>query len=352
MKKLKFKKVVAATVASILVLGSVACAPAEEKVEKKVEEQVEVTTEEKDSVTIVDQAGREIVIEQPVESIVSAYYITTYTTIALGLTDKIIGLEKKAESRPIYSLAAPELLTVDQIGSLKEFNVEAVAELNPDLVIVPMKLLDQANTLTDLGLNVLVVDPETNEGLQKMIHLIGAATGADERATELINAQNEILRKVADLVADKEFSSVYMGSNSSYLETATSQMYQNFLIETAGGLNIFSEIEGTYWTPVSYEAILEHNPEYIILPSAASYSVDDVLADPQLQDINAVKNMQVFQMPYNYEEWDSPVPSGVLGVYWLATILHGNDKLVEEFNQDVASFYKEFYDFEVITDVE
>ncbi len=298
-------------------------------------------------IKLTDQANREVILEKPAETIVSAYYITTYTSVALGLTDKLIGIEKKAESRPIYSLAASELLDVTQVGSLKEFNIEAVAELHPELVLMPISLLEQANILEDLGLTVLVVNPETREGLSEMIVNIGKLTGSEERAQALIEAQDEIYATIETLVKDKEAPKVYMGSNSAHLETATSLMYQDFLITHAGGQNVFSHLEDNYWSAVSYEAILEQNPDYFIIPPAAGYTVQDVLNDTALSDLNAVKNQQVFKMPEGFEEIDSPVPSGVLGVYWLAVTLHGNKQDVMDYENTFSEFYKEFYGFDV-----
>ena len=74
-------------------------------------------------ITLTDQAGRTVTLEQPAESIVSCYYISTYATIALGLKDKIVGLENKADTRALYALAAPELPQLTQVGTLKELNV-------------------------------------------------------------------------------------------------------------------------------------------------------------------------------------------------------------------------------------
>ena len=50
-------------------------------------------------------------------------------------------------------------------------------------------------------------------------------------------------------------------------------------IETAGGVNAAKDIEGDYWTAVSYETLLQLNPEVIIVPSGATYSVQDILND-------------------------------------------------------------------------
>ncbi len=297
-------------------------------------------------IVIVDAADRKVVLESEAQTIVSSYYITTYATIALGVEDRVIGLEKKAESRPIYALAAPELLEVTQVGSLKEFNIEAVAELNPDIVLMPIRLLEQANTLENLGIKTLIVDPETQKGLEEMLQIVAMATGSSAKADELLLAYEEIFAKTDLLTTEQEKPIVYMGSNSSFLESATSQMYQNFLIEKASGINAFASLNDDYWAAVSYEAILEKNPDYIIIPSAASYSVEDIMNDAQLKDISAVINGDVYMMPAEYEEWDSPVPSGVLGVYWLASILHGGETANEDFENTKNEFYQKFYGFE------
>ncbi len=305
------------------------------------------STVEDTGISLIDQAGREVTLEEPAQTIVSTYYITTYATIALDVSDKLIGLENKAESRPIYALSASELLELPQVGSLKEFNLEAVAELKPDLVLMPVRLLEQANTLNDLGINTLVVDPETKEGLELMMQNIATATGSEARLQELLQAQDEIYSAVATLTDGKEHVSVYMGSNSSFLETATANMYQNTLITEAGGQNVFSDIDDNYWTAVSYEAIIEKNPDVIIIPTGASYTVESILADKNLVDVYAVANNMVYQMPTGYEEIDSPVPSGVLGVYWLSVILHGSDNDISAYQEAFSGFYSQFYGFEI-----
>ena len=66
--------------------------------------------EETMPVTLTDAAGRQVTLETEPKTLVSGYYITTSMLIALGQQDKLVGIEAKADSRPIYSLAAPELL--------------------------------------------------------------------------------------------------------------------------------------------------------------------------------------------------------------------------------------------------
>lgn len=296
-------------------------------------------------ITLTDQAGRTVTLEQPAESIVSCYYISTYATIALGLKDKIVGLENKADTRALYALAAPELPELTQVGTLKELNVEAVAALEPDLVIMPQKLIDNAQTLEDLGITVMIVNPETQEGLETMLTLIGEACGASEQAQALIDYNHTQLERAAEMTADLEKPSVCLLGNSSFLSVAPAAMYQNDLIEQAGGSNAAASIEEDYWADISYETLLALAPEVLVIPSAASYTAEDVMNDPQLADLPAVQNGAVYTMPQGLDEWDSPTPSGILGVLWLTSVLHPEAYPFEEFTADAQEFYQTFYGF-------
>ena len=296
-------------------------------------------------VVLTDMAGREVSIEAVPERIVSGYYISTSTLIALGIQDKLVGIEAKADKRPIYKLSAPELIELPNVGTAKEFNLEGCLALEPDLVILPLKLKNAAQTLEELGIPVLLVNPESQEQLMEMVAMLGDATGTADRAGELadyIEAQEAAL---AELLADAGTPTVYLGGNSGLLSTAGQAMYQSDMIVRAGGVNVAAEIEDTYWVDISYEQLLAWDPEYIILASDASYTAEDVLADENLKDCTAVKNGNVYHLPADVESWDSPVPSGFLGSFWMASVLHGD--LITEADRDavINEFYDTFYGF-------
>ena len=298
-------------------------------------------------IVLTDQAGREVVLEGPAQSIVSCYYISTYAAIALGAEDRVVGLEKKADTRPIYQMAAPELLEKPQVGTMKELDVEATAALEPELVIMPQALADYAGTLTQLGIPVLVVNPESHEALVEMLQLMGTALGLEDRAEALASYYQEQLDRMAELTQDAEAPVVYMGSNSSFLATAPASMYQSTLIRQAGGVNAGDSLEGDYWTEVSYEDVLAMAPQVVVLPAGAEYTVQDVVEDPQLSALPAVQDGAVYQMPGGIEEWDSPVPSGILGTMWMTSVLHPDVYPFEEFTADAQDFYQTFYGFSV-----
>ncbi len=304
-------------------------------------------------VTVTDQLGREVVIEKEPETLVSGYYISTSFLIALGLKDRLVGIEAKAKSRNIYQLSAPEVIGLPSVGTAKEFDLEGCAALEPDLVILPAKLKDVIPSLEELNIPVIAVNPEDKDLMEEAVVLLGTATNTAERAQALLSFQEEQLELLtralnqAGISSDAEGSapSVYLASNSSLLAAAGSGMYQNSLIEQAGAVNAAAEITEDYWADVSYEQLLAWDPDYIILASDAEYTVDSVLQDENLKACKTVVNGSVYQLPNAIESWDSPVPSSILGSMWLASLFYPDQYPAENWQNAAASYYETFYGF-------
>ena len=296
-------------------------------------------------ITVTDQAGREVTIEEEPQRLVSGYYISTSALIALDLEEKLVGIEAKADKRAIYKLSSPGLIELPNVGTAKEFDLEGCAALEPDLVILPIKLQSAAETLEGLGIDVLLVNPENQELLEGMISLIAAAANAEDHAQALLDFTATQEAMLAETLAGAEAPSVYLAGNSSMLSTAGDEMYQSDMIRLAGGVNAASGITDTYWVEISYEQLLTWDPEYIILASDADYTVEDVLADPNLAGCAAVVSGNVYQMPSKAEAWDSPVPSGILGAVWLANVLHPDVFAEEDCDNLIDEYYETFYGF-------
>lgn len=309
----------------------------------------EAVTEESGQypLTLTDQTGREVIIEKEPESIVSGYYISTSLLIALDQEEKLVGIENDADKRPVYAYSDPKILGLPSLGTVKEFDLEECALLNPDLVVVPTKLTGIIPSLEELGITVLVVNPENEELLNEMILLLGQATNSEKTAEKLLEYKEEKLEALKELLADSEKPSVYLAGNSSFLTTSGPLMYQHSLIENAGGENVAKEVEDTYWAEVSYEQVLTWNPEYIILAADAAYSVEDVLKDENLAECDAVKKGNVYQLPNITEPLDSPVPASLLGTLYVAQVLHPELYTVEQFDETFKEFYETFYQFTI-----
>ncbi len=347
----RINKWLAMLLAVVMVLSFAACGQ-----EPAPAPQPEPTTDVTYPVTVKDMAGREVTLEKQPDRIVSGYYISSSACIALGLTDKMVGIEDKSAKRPIYKLAAPALIDLPNVGSAKAFDLEACIATEPDLVILPMKQKDTAQTLQEMGIATLLVLPESHEQLIEMFTLIGTATNTVKQAEKLISYYNTKLSAVTELtrdIPDDQKPVVYLGSTGDILRTAPREMYQASLITTAGGKNAGDVLEGSSWTDIDNETFLTMNPDIIVIPtdnfavSSPDYTAEDVMNNPTFSDVTAVKNSAVYQMPVGYEAWDSPVPSGILGTLWMLKTLHPELYPAEQFAADVNEFYTVFYGFSV-----
>ena len=295
--------------------------------------------------TMEDQTGRTVTIEKQPERIVSGYYISTSACIALGLEDKMAAVEAKADKRNIYRLAAPQLIDLPNVGTAKAFDLETCLAAQPDLVILPKRLKDAAASLEAFGIPALLVNPESGELLDGMIALIAEATGTQERAQTLLSFCDEQLSSLEKSLQGAEPVSALMLGNSDYMTCAPADMYQHTVLSAAGARNAAEAMTGGDFAALSYEQLLVMNPQALFIPAEAAYTAADVLADKELAVIDAVKNGAVYEMPRGFEAWDSPVPSGVLGSLYLASVLHPQHYSREAYVAAAMQMYETFYGF-------
>ena len=295
--------------------------------------------------TVTDQTGREVTIEAQPERIVSGYYISTSACIALGLSEKMVAVEAKADSRNIYKLAAPELLSLPSVGTAKAFDLEACLAAEPQLVILPERLSDAAASLAEFGIPALLVSPEDDARLTEMILLIGEAAGESERAQTLCGTLTAQLTLCEEMTAQTEKPTALVLGVGDFLHCAPGDMFQSTLLTKAGAVNAAAELTGGSWAEISYEQLLAMNPQVLVVPAEAAYTAQDVLADPELAGLDAVKNGRVYAMPTAFEAWDSPVPSGVLGALWLASELHPEAYAREQYVSAATQLYTTYYGF-------
>ena len=298
-------------------------------------------------VTVTDQAGREVTLDAPAEKIVSCYYLVTASLLTLGQKDKIVGIEMKANSRELYKLCAPEFLELPGVGSGKETNIEAIAALEPDLVLLPKKQLEAVETLAGLGIPTAVVEPETYGAFNELIAMLGALCGCEDKAAALTAYYDGVVERVTALTRDVEKPSVYLCGEASYLRACTGGMYQREMIEMAGGICVSAELEGARWADISAEQLAAWDPEVIFSVSYAEYALDDIRNDAALSGLKAVKGDRLYTVPSEIEAWDYPQPSSILGLLWMAHILHPELVSREDYVKEAQDFYQKYFGIEV-----
>ncbi|SFD30829.1 ABC transporter substrate-binding protein [Clostridium uliginosum] len=307
-----------------------------------------ITDNNNKTITVEDQLGRKVEIKGEVNKIISSYPITTSLLVALGIKDKLAGVEMKPKDKELYRRVAPEFLDKPQIGSAKSINVEECAKINPDLVIIPTRTKEVIPKFEELNIPVIAVEPESLDSFLECVKLIGKSTNTEQRANEIVKYYEDNLEKVKKINENNTNKpKVYLSGSSNILRTCTSKMYQDYMIKASGGNNVTSNINDGYWVDISAEQLLSYNPDIIYIVQYAKYSVEDVLKDPRLKDVNAVKNKKVFAIPSVIEPWDYPTPSSILGILWMTNNINPDKYSKDEFEKTAKDFYKKFFNLEV-----
>jgi iron complex transport system substrate-binding protein len=193
--------------------------------------------------------------------IVSTGPAITELLYALGLGDHVVGVTR-------FCHYPPEALSKPKIGDWINPNLEVIASLKPDLVIVQTNPNNLAARLAPLHVHTLEVNEDTIAAIYTSIRTIGAATGTMPRATQLIDsirAQLDEIRKRASQLKPVPVMFV-IGRTPNRLDgmvVAGKASYLDELIRLAGGDNVFRDSVAAY-PAVSLEEVMARNPEVVI----------------------------------------------------------------------------------------
>ena len=113
-------------------------------------------------------------------------------------------------------------------------------------------------------------------------------------------------------------------------------------VDLAGGINVVSS---DYSITVSKEQVIAWDPDFILIhgPSAPhTLSIEDVLLDPDLQTVNAVKNRDVYYTKGHFIGWDPA--TGLTEAFYMAKLFHPDEfedlDVEEKCNEILKEVYK------------
>lgn len=198
---------------------------------------------------------------QAPKRIVSTAPSITELLYALGLGDRLVGVDR-------FSRYPPEALQKPRIGDYVNPNLEAIAALRPDLVIIPVNPVKLAERLAVLRLKVLEIDQDSLTKLYESFRVIGQATGAAAQADKLastVRTQLETVRMRAAPLKKTRMMFV-VGRTPNRLDgliVVGQASYLNEIIALAGGENVFRDAVASY-PGVSLEEVLARNPDVIV----------------------------------------------------------------------------------------
>ena len=263
--------------------------------------------------TIVDSADRIVTVKKPVERIVSLSPGPTRWILGLGAADKLVGLgtwdhkyvindyQRVGLHAPKWEKVVGELRKLPEVGSGYIPDVELILSLKPDVVLVS-SYRPEYKVLQDAGIPVVGV-PSGAESIKEGfdgLKLLGYVLDKEERAEEIIAYSDKMVSevtKITETIPDEEKPRVYNFWGSHL--TKASIRYDT--IELAGGVLVSKDCApptfGGSVTDIEKEQIIAWNPDIILVSTnigRLNPKVEDILSDPALQTVTAVKENKVY----------------------------------------------------------
>ena len=198
---------------------------------------------------------------QAPQRIVSTAPSITELLYALGLGDRIVGVDR-------FSRYPPEVLRKQKIGDYANPNLEVIASLRPDVVMIPTNPVKLAERLGTLRLKVLEIDQEGIAKLYESFRIVGQATGTVEQAVKLTSSVQRQLEAIRTRAAPLKRTRMMfvVGRTPNRLDgliVVGQASYLNEIIALAGGENVFRDAVASY-PAVSLEEVLARNPDVIV----------------------------------------------------------------------------------------
>ena len=276
--------------------------------------------------------------------IVSTAPSITETLFALDLGDCVVGVSNYCK----YPEAAKKL---PKIGSLYDYNVERIVELNPDFVVVIRENEVLPPQLEKMGIECVAVDHASLDGALRSFEELGARAekgvevggrriarvGAKAKGAELrreAEARVDAVReKVAGLPKPRTLVSIYRPLGTGKVGeayVAGQNPYFNTILDIVGAVNVAGDLVGAAPT-VNAESIVALNPEVVLDLSTDGVERDEKERekvgaeraadwDALGNEVEAVRTGRIYQIFDDYAT--IPGPRAPLFIEELATLLH------------------------------
>ncbi|WP_408956558.1 ABC transporter substrate-binding protein [Natroniella sp. ANB-PHB2] len=268
-------------------------------------------------VNIVDDLGKEIVVEEEPAKIVSLAPSHTEIVFALQGEDKLVGVTEYDN----YPKAAQEITS---IGTITEPSLERIISLQPDLVLAAeLTPKETIQRLEQLGIDVVALAPESVNGVIETISLVGELMGQQDEAVSLTAEMNDKINEVREVIekniVDEERPKVFYEVWKEPLYTAGAGTFIDDLIHLAGGINIAHNAQGK-WPQYSVESLLTQDPDIYLVSHESEVSKESIQARERFQSIKAIKEGRVY--PLDADLLNRAGPRLIIALERLAEVIH------------------------------
>jgi iron complex transport system substrate-binding protein len=261
----------------------------------------------------VDNCGFDLTVESAPSRIVTIKSTSTEMLLALGLGDRIVG--QAFPDGDVPEAWAAEAADIHLISNFAP-SQEAVLALEPDFVYggwesnFTAETAGERDVLQGLGIGSYVspaackadgYQPErlTFDEVFSEIEEAGQIFGAVDVASDLVAEQKA---QLADIVADERgLSALWYSSGTDTPYVGAGIGAPQMMLDTVGLENVAADVDDT-WSSLSWEAIVDANPDVIVLVDASWNTADSKIAaleaSPVTAGMTAVQNGSYLRIPF------------------------------------------------------
>lgn len=319
------------------------------------------TTESTGTRTIVDHTGAEVVLPEKIERVVISSILPLPSVYCLfrGSADDIVGIHPSsmAAAENSYLLNVfPEIANADtSFVENGEVNIEQLLALKPDVVFYSAsnteerEMYDNAG-IPAVGFSVSMSDYDCVETYADWIQLLGDIYGEQDTANEIISEGRSVaeeIQAVTSTITDEDKPKVLILFNyaDGIIKTSGSNFFGQYWIETAGGINVAADLNGT--PEINMEQVYEWDPDIIFITNFSPYQPDDLynntIDGDDWSNVTAVKNQQVYKFPLGMYRWFPPASDTPLVLKWLASKIQPDLFKDMDMDQEIKDYYEKYY---------
>lgn len=247
----------------------------------------------------------------------------TETVFALGCGDRLVAVTD-------FCVHPPEALALPKVGGFYNPNLERMAVLNPDLVLLQGQHEKVDRFCEGRHIPVLHVAMDSLVSIYSGIERLGGALGVPDRAIALNRAIGNDLEAVRQAVNRRPTRKVFvslgraMGSMAN-LYTVGGASFLSEVLRIAGGENVFGDVNLPY-PEASKESLVKRVPEVILEMRPGEAMPPErqrqIVADwAVFKTIPAVRDGRVFVVTEDFVLVPGPRVAAVARI--LAGALHG-----------------------------
>jgi iron complex transport system substrate-binding protein len=290
-------------------------------------------------VIVKDVRGKEVMLPYPVERavVIQGYEITA----ALGAFDKVVGSQEYVVKRDrTIQRVVPNIKDIPIVGTSSSVNMEMLLSLRPEVVITWDVYPKVIEDIESAGIPVVAIRIKNLTSLEETIRLLGKIFGKEKRAEEIISLMNEVINFVRDrtkeIPSDQKLRALYLYSPKTLNVWGWGTTHAH-IFELAGLIDVTKgKMPPPGYGQVPLETIIEWNPDIIFLAPRVwcRCTAEDIYNDVKWQQINAVKNHRVYQLPL-MSSWSPEFAT--LSLFYASKAYPNRFKDV-----DFDEFYREF----------